>query len=84
MVVTDGTNPTVAVDADGTVYTVAVRTLPVVDNVGAGDSFAGGFLARFITYLRNGEAPSWTECIEAGHQMAAIVIQQHGCRIPQQ
>ena len=47
VLVTDGPRPVLAVTTAG-VIEVAVPAVAIVDTVGAGDSFAGGFLARWI------------------------------------
>lgn len=48
----------------------------VVDTIGAGDAFVGGFLSQLIY-----DKPL-TECIRAGHYAASIVIKQNGCTLP--
>jgi adenosine kinase len=49
----------------------------IIDTNGAGDSFVGGFLSRFIQ-----EKPL-EECIAAGHYCASECIKQSGCVFPQ-
>jgi len=48
----------------------------IVDTNGAGDSFVGGFLSRFV----RGE--SIDECVRAGHYCASKVIQVSGAVYP--
>lgn len=48
----------------------------VVDTTGAGDAFLAGFLDR---YLR--DAP-YRECLQHGHALAGMVVQQVGARLP--
>ena len=47
VLLTDGGRAVVVVAGDGT-FEVPVPQVPVVDSVGAGDAFGGGFLARWI------------------------------------
>jgi fructokinase len=47
VLVTDGADPVLIVTAKGVVE-VAIPAVSVVDTVGAGDAFGGGFLARWI------------------------------------
>lgn len=49
----------------------------IVDANGAGDAFAGGFLA----YRINGH--SIDESVKAGHKAAAVIIQKRGCQFPE-
>jgi len=60
-----------------TVLQVAAQPVAqVVDSSGAGDAFAGGFLARFLT------APAdLAAAAQCGHRLAAAVVQQHGAII---
>jgi len=48
----------------------------IVDLNGAGDSFVGGFLSRFV---QNKSIP---ECVTAGHYCACECIKQSGCTFP--
>jgi adenosine kinase len=48
----------------------------IVDTNGAGDAFAGGFLA----YYSNG--CSIESSVKAGHMAASVIIQKRGCDIP--
>lgn len=53
VIITNGCNPTIVADSDGTVQEFAVELLDqaaIVDVNGAGDSFVGGYLA----YLNKG------------------------------
>lgn len=55
----------------------AQQVRQLVDSSGAGDAFAAGFLARFLT------APeALVTSAQAGHQLAAAVVQHHGAIIP--
>jgi len=47
-----------------------------VDTNGAGDSFVGGFLSRFVL-----DKPL-EECIAAGNYCASEVIKRSGCSFP--
>jgi len=44
----------------------------IVDTNGAGDAFAGGFLGAFVA------GKSIDECVEAGHKLGAMCVQQVG------
>jgi adenosine kinase len=48
----------------------------IVDTNGAGDAFAGGFLANYV------RGASLDKCMKAGHWAAALIIQTRGCQIP--
>jgi len=54
-----------------------IRTTNIVDTNGAGDAFAGGFLA----YYTNGY--SIEKSMKAGHMAASVIIQKRGCDIPE-
>jgi 2-dehydro-3-deoxygluconokinase len=59
---------------------VSIPTTPVtnvVDTTSAGDSFNGGFLARYLT------GGSVTQACHHGNALAGLVIQHHGAIIPQ-
>jgi 2-dehydro-3-deoxygluconokinase len=53
----------------------------VVDSSGAGDAFATGFLARFLTAPAVVPDAALADAARAGHQLAAAVVQQHGAII---
>ena len=68
-----GADPTTVHPPEGTVITVPVPHVDgVLDTTGAGDAFAGGFLARLV------EGASWRECCETGHAIAAHVLTRPG------
>ena len=48
----------------------------VVDTIGAGDAFVGGFFAQLI------QNKSLNECVESGINCAQTVIKQIGCQFP--
>ncbi|MGF1770308.1 sugar kinase [Enterovibrio makurazakiensis] len=54
----------------------ATHVTNVVDTCAAGDSFAAGFLAGYLTQ----QSP--TECAELGHALAGVVIQFPGAIVP--
>jgi 2-dehydro-3-deoxygluconokinase len=59
---------------------VSIPTKPVtnvVDTTSAGDSFNGGFLARYLT------GGNVTQACQHGNALAGLVIQHHGAIIPQ-
>ena len=52
-----------------------------VDTTGAGDTFWGGFLSRFVDYGKEMECmqwQDWKECAVTGNAMAALCIQKRG------
>jgi adenosine kinase len=49
----------------------------IVDTNGAGDSFVGGFLSRYI------QGKPLEECIAAGHYCASECIKRSGCTFPE-
>jgi len=55
---------------------VPVKKEDIVDTNGAGDSFVGGFLSRFV------QGKSIEECVAAGHYCAKEVIMRSGCTFP--
>lgn len=62
----------------------AQQVRQLVDSSGAGDAFAAGFLARFLTTSDDWVAADLVAAAEAGHQLAAAVVQQHGAIIPRE
>lgn len=60
----------------------AQQVRQLVDSSGAGDAFAAGFLARFLTAPDDLVAADLVAAAQAGHQLAAAVVQQHGAIIP--
>eukprot|EP01065_Artemidia_motanka_P004822 TRINITY_DN1229_c0_g2_i1.p1 TRINITY_DN1229_c0_g2~~TRINITY_DN1229_c0_g2_i1.p1 ORF type:complete len:1074 (+),score=427.26 TRINITY_DN1229_c0_g2_i1:50-3271(+) len=78
VVITSGPGPVVVATEDGVVTYETARLPPdqVVDTNGAGDAFAGGFLAK---RLKGG---SVAECVRMGQWAATIIIGQPGCSLP--
>ncbi|WP_031569887.1 PfkB family carbohydrate kinase [Rheinheimera texasensis] len=72
----------------------AQQVRQLVDSSGAGDAFAAGFLARFLTapdalvaadlVAADLVAADLVAAAQAGHQLAAAVVQQHGAIIPRE
>jgi len=78
VIFTQGKNPAFAYH-DGTFLDVPALLIPaekVIDTNGAGDSFCGGFLAQWI------QDKSLEYCMNAGHYVASVVIQQSGVVYP--
>merc|ERR1711992_440055 len=78
IVITQGSDPTV-VCVNGVCTLHPIIVLPkekLVDTNGAGDSYAGGFLAGLVKGL-----PA-TECCKAGAYAASVIVQQSGCTFP--
>ncbi|MFZ2586578.1 MAG: PfkB family carbohydrate kinase [Alphaproteobacteria bacterium] len=76
-VVTNSSQGAMYVAADGTTFTELSRNVDVpVDNTGAGDAFAAGFLAAFA----EGASPSLA--LRRGHLLGGAVIQTLGPRLP--
>jgi len=85
VVITCGPNPAFVAEYNpnldsitffGSYSPVNVDEESIVDTNGAGDSFAGGFLSRFV------KGASIEDCMSAGHWAASIIIQMRGCKIP--
>jgi len=78
VVFTQGSKATIVYkDGNATHYPVPpVPKEEIVDTNGAGDSFVGGFLSRFI------QGKSIEECVAAGHYCAAECIRRSGATYP--
>jgi len=77
VVFTSGAEPTVLVSSaepDNPKFfpVTALKDSEIIDTNGAGDAFAGGFLAALIS------GKSWDQCVEVGHAMGTMCIQQIG------
>ncbi|KAI0029134.1 adenosine kinase [Vararia minispora EC-137] len=77
VVITQGSSSTIlATSTETKVYPIqAVPDDLIVDTNGAGDAFAGGFLAG---YAQN---KSLAACIDAGHRMGALCVQSVGSQL---
>ena len=76
LVVKDGAGPIMLHGADGHVETVAVTPVErVVDSTGAGDAFAGGFLAATLA----GDSPR--DAARAGAALAARTLRVAGAAL---
>jgi len=74
VIFTQGAKETI-VCQDGEVTRYPIRPIDkskIVDTNGAGDSFVGGFISRYV----NGK--DIAKCVEAGHYCASEVIQVSG------
>jgi adenosine kinase len=79
VICTLGDKPTVGYDTDkGCIVRpiIPIDPVEIVDTNGAGDSFAGGFLAWFI------RGASIEKCIDAGHYAANANLRNRGCSVP--
>ncbi|KAJ3076849.1 hypothetical protein HDU98_011710 [Podochytrium sp. JEL0797] len=78
VVITQGSDATiVAIDGVVTKYPVVeVAISKIVDTNGAGDAFAGGYLAGYVL------GKDVEECVRAGQYVASEVIQQSGPTYP--
>ena len=79
VVITQGADPTVVAQADGTVTQHPVIPLAkeqLVDTNGAGDAFVGGFLSQLVA------GKDLNECCRGGNYAANVVIKRSGCTFP--
>ena len=77
VIITQGSKATTAVSSTEPTKPKVYNVLPlkdeqIVDTNGAGDAFAGGFLGAYIL------GKSQDECIEAGHKLGSMCVQQVG------
>ena len=86
VLVTDGPDPVLIVTAKGVVE-IAIPTVSVVDTVGAGDAFGGGFLARWIERGLGREGLADTDAVRDavafGVAVAVRTCQRAGADPPQ-
>lgn len=74
VVARQGEHGALAALPDGTLVRAPAFTVPVVDTIGAGDAFDGGFIAARLAGLAMADALRW------GNATAALTIQQPGAR----
>ena len=77
VIITQGSKATTVVSSTEPTKPKVYDVLPlkdeqIVDTNGAGDAFAGGFLGAYIL------GKSQDECIEAGHKLGSMCVQQVG------
>jgi len=78
VVFTQGAHPTI-IAFEGKVTEYPVPPVPseeITDTNGAGDSFAGGFLAGYV------QGKDVAKCVQAGNYAAGEVIRRSGCTLP--
>ncbi|HYG79767.1 MAG TPA: 5-dehydro-2-deoxygluconokinase [Pyrinomonadaceae bacterium] len=73
LVVKRGAESTLVYPAGGRVIEAATFPVEVLNVLGAGDAFAGGFL---YGYLKNWD---WHSCARVGNACGALVVTRHGC-----
>lgn len=79
VIITQGHEPVICAK-DGTITKYPAFSVPseeIVDTNGAGDAFAGGFLAQYI------QDKDLDICIKCGIYAATEVIKQSGCSLPE-
>lgn len=74
VILTDGEKGSYCIDERGTIYHKDCLTVPVVERTGAGDAYASGFLAGYLSAL------SIDDCMRWGTHNAASVIGQSGAQ----
>ena len=77
VVFTQGPGPTIVAE-EGTVRefpVIPIKEEDIVDTIGAGDAFVGGFLSQLV------QGRSVLDCIKAAHYAANYIIQQSGVTI---
>jgi fructokinase len=67
-------------------HIVPVHDGPVVDSIGAGDTFTASFLVWWMTTGRRvdglDDADALAKAVDAAHQAAAVVVQRTGADPP--
>ena len=79
VVITQGSNPTL-VYKNGEIKefpVIPIAAEDIIDTNGAGDAFAGGFMAQFV------QGQSLEDCIRCGNYAANLIIQRSGCTLPE-
>ncbi|TIB07640.1 hypothetical protein E3P92_03985 [Wallemia ichthyophaga] len=79
VVITQGALETVVAVGDKSLTSFPVSPLSkdaIVDTNGAGDATAGGFIAAFVL------GSPIPECVQLGHKLGALCIQQNGPQLP--
>ncbi|XP_034753881.1 adenosine kinase-like isoform X1 [Etheostoma cragini] len=79
VVVTQGKDDTVVAMSDKieTFPVLKIDPKDIVDTIGAGDAFVGGFLSELVQ-----EKPL-DQCVKAAHYAANVIIRQAGCTFPE-
>lgn len=81
VVISQGPHPTIVCHGGAAARLFPVVQLAdklIVDTIGAGDSFVGGFLAQLL------QGRSIDECVRCGQWAAKLVIQCTGCTFPEE
>ncbi len=79
VVITQGSEPTI-VYKNGQIRefpVIHISPEEIVDTNGAGDAFAGGFMAQFV------QEQSLEDCIRCANYAANLIIQRSGCTLPE-
>ncbi|KAL0964173.1 hypothetical protein UPYG_G00320200 [Umbra pygmaea] len=79
IVFTQGKEPTIMCKGDDKVKMFPVLTTDekdIVDTIGAGDAFVGGFLSELV------QGKALEDCVKAGHYAANVIIRRAGCTFP--
>ncbi|TMS37652.1 hypothetical protein L596_004540 [Steinernema carpocapsae] len=79
VIITQGDEPTIVIENDEVFEfpIIPLQKEQLVDTNGAGDAFAGGFLAEFI------RGKPVADAIKCGNFAASTIIQQNGCTYPE-
>ena len=79
VIITQGSNPTI-VYKNGEIKefpVIHISPEEIVDTNGAGDAFAGGFMAQLV------QEQSLEDCIRCANYAANLIIQRSGCTLPE-